>query len=445
MSITKSVARGLVALAALTAAATGTAGAALPNDQRTILSVGHTDAVNPTFEDGQLRLRVKDDTGPSVVIRDPGDVLFHAKPGSEFPIPDGLSPAWAFLGAPGRILWLLPQIQDPNLLWPGFSSELFPSGVLAGDLMTWRLLSLDGPGDLFVFDVSSFGDPENIEFDTADGLPDAFELPVHAHAHYNWAFTEPGLYKLTFQVDGHRREGGADLSSGPVQYRFYVGDLADLPAEPQTELSIGGAKAAYAVGETIALTAAQNPATAFERYEWLMRCGSLGFAQVGEGATHTLTAERGDDGCQVKVALFDDGGVPVATSAPLRLRIEDAPQQPVVPRSPNPPMQPGTPQRPIVPTRPAAPAALALASVGTHARALTLRLTLAARGSVSVRVLRRGRTLALARPRLLAGGRHVLRVHLPHRLAPGRYTIRVRATAGAKRLTRTIALRVPAA
>jgi surface-anchored protein len=425
--------RALLAFAVLAAAPT-TAAAALPNPQRTVLSVGHVDAVAPVYQDEQLRLRVKDDTGVLAAMRDPGDVLLHAKPESEIVIPGGLPPEWSFLGDPGNSVWLLPETQDPNLLWPGFSSELFPAGVLAGETMTWRLLAVDGPGSVFLYDHSSFGVPTR-RFDTADGLPDALQMGVGVHAHFSWAFTARGLYKLTFQVDG-TGVGGSARSSGPVQYRFFVGDLADLPPEPQTTLSIGGAKTSYTVGETIALTALQDPVTAFDHYRWSMKCGSLGFAEVGGGATHTTTAALADDGCQVKATLFDDGQVPIATSAPLTLRIDEAPAPP------QPPTPPGPPAPPAAPPPPATP--LTLASAGTRARRLIVTLRLAARSRVGVRVLRRGRTIALARARPLDGGSHTLRVRLPHRLAPGRYTIRVRAATGATHVTRTIVLAVPA-
>ena len=58
-------------------------------------------------------------------------------------------------------------------------------------------------------------------------------MPAGTHVHANWAFSRPGLYRLRFDLSGRPAAGGGPVASGPVEYWFYVGDLAQLPPYPQ--------------------------------------------------------------------------------------------------------------------------------------------------------------------------------------------------------------------
>lgn len=58
--------------------------------------------------------------------------------------------------------------------------------------------ALDGPGHLAVYLTHALGEPE-VYINSADGLTaaDVAVLPPDAHTHVNWAFTRPGVYRLT--------------------------------------------------------------------------------------------------------------------------------------------------------------------------------------------------------------------------------------------------------
>ncbi|MEU8664062.1 choice-of-anchor M domain-containing protein, partial [Actinoplanes philippinensis] len=99
--------------------------------EQVTLSKGHTDAVDVHYDNGALTLKVKDDTVSPAVVRDPADVTFQVLPAAETVVPD--LPAFAFLGAPGDTIWMLPQVQDAGLLWPGWNTTTLGSGVFAGD------------------------------------------------------------------------------------------------------------------------------------------------------------------------------------------------------------------------------------------------------------------------------------------------------------------------
>ncbi|MDA0185374.1 choice-of-anchor M domain-containing protein [Solirubrobacter phytolaccae] len=196
---------------------------------RTILSQGHADVLEVALEGGALKVAVKDDSGDTPVLRRPQDVLLHAKPQAEFVLTEELPPEFGFLGKAGDVVYLLPEVQDPALLWPGWDTAGVPTGVVAGDELSWRLTAVDGPGVLQLFGSDLFGLPR-VLFNSADGLPDTTAMPVSTHVHANWASSRPGLYKLRFELSG-----GATITSGPLDYWFYVGDLADLPAYPSEE------------------------------------------------------------------------------------------------------------------------------------------------------------------------------------------------------------------
>jgi surface-anchored protein len=189
-----------------------------------VLDSGHVDAVAPTLAGGQLTMKVKDGTAPGApVFRDPGEVLFRVKPEARMTVQPGLPPGYAFLGAPGSTIWLLPQVQsdNPAVVWAGWSSESISAGQFAGDQVHWRLVGVDGPGPVQVYETDAFGSPR-VLFNSADGLPDTELKPTGTHSHFNWIFHAAGLHRLRFEVSGTPAGAGAPITTGPVEYRFEV-------------------------------------------------------------------------------------------------------------------------------------------------------------------------------------------------------------------------------
>ncbi|MDO8201575.1 choice-of-anchor M domain-containing protein, partial [Conexibacter sp. CPCC 205762] len=196
--------------AALRAAAAGVAAAlAGPGSAAAapvVLQDGHVDW-GARLVDGALRVQVKDGTAGSgaVVWRDPADVVFHVRPAARTSVPAGA--AFAFLGTPGAPLWLLPQVQRPGVLWPGWNTEEIAGGQVAGPL-TWTLDAVDGPGRFALFSSGTFGGATTL-FDSGDGLPDTTTVPAGTHAHGNWAFGAEGRYLLTLTTRAALAPSGA--------------------------------------------------------------------------------------------------------------------------------------------------------------------------------------------------------------------------------------------
>ncbi|XKK42265.1 choice-of-anchor M domain-containing protein [Nocardiopsis sp. ARC36] len=193
-----------------------------------MLSEGHVD-LRPVIEGGlEIYAGYDDPVAGEKVYHDADEVVLHAKPESQGSVPE--SDAFAFLGDPGADLWMLPQVQQADLLWPGWSTEDIRADRLdPARGVDWTLTGYDGPGTFSLFQNGAFGTPQ-VVFHTGDGVPDTLAaIPAGTHAHGNWAFTAEGHYwlDLTFtaaMADGRELEGETTLIVA-------VGDVdpADVP------------------------------------------------------------------------------------------------------------------------------------------------------------------------------------------------------------------------
>nr|WP_202886588.1 choice-of-anchor M domain-containing protein [Kribbella sandramycini] len=184
----------------------------------TTISSGHVDAIDVDWTGSALTLDLRDGTVTPAVDRAPADVVLNAVSASKTTVPSGS--AYSFLGAPGDPVWILPQTQATGIVWPGFSTEGVPSGVLSGNTVAVKLVSVSGPDDVAVYTTSSLGTP-TIWFDSGNGLPDTRSLPINTHAHANWAFGAAGTYTAVFEVTA-TTTGGTAITTGQKTYTFTV-------------------------------------------------------------------------------------------------------------------------------------------------------------------------------------------------------------------------------
>lgn len=183
-----------------------------------VIQVGHVDAVDVEFEDGAFALSIHDESVEPGVERDPNHVVLVAKAAAKTTVPD--DPAFSFLGAPGANVWILPETQDPNLLWPGLSTEELVPGVFVGDEVKIRFRQVIGPDGLSLFISDPAGAPI-IFVDSEDGLPDVVTIPVGGHVHENWAFEKAGVYLIKYDVQG-TLVGGGTVTSQSVWLKYVV-------------------------------------------------------------------------------------------------------------------------------------------------------------------------------------------------------------------------------
>jgi anchored repeat ABC transporter substrate-binding protein len=94
---------------------------------------------------------------------------------------------------------------------------------------------VEGPGQLVVYLTEALGQP-SVYFNSADGLDEAKDttsLPPAAHTHLNWAFTQPGTYRLTLKA-AMANDSGQSVPLGENTFTFAVGVDPHTVARPGT-------------------------------------------------------------------------------------------------------------------------------------------------------------------------------------------------------------------
>jgi surface-anchored protein len=190
---------------------------ALTVNAQTYLWYGHAD-VGVNYENGSWDLHVHHhDLGEF----EPGDVILGVDiTAASNTVPAGTQ--WSFLGSPGSPVWILPQTFNPNLLFLGLGAEELADGIFTNDQVVLTLKAVDGPGHFALYETGMFGNP-TVFMNSRDGIDsgDAIILNAGAHRHANWAFSEPGLYRVDVEASG-TLVGGVFTSSGDVTYLFEV-------------------------------------------------------------------------------------------------------------------------------------------------------------------------------------------------------------------------------
>jgi surface-anchored protein len=179
--------------------------------------------------------------------------LLRVNSGAMQPRPGGS--AFDFLGVPaGQPVWILPQSQDPNLLYLGVSgyrgaspssgTNGFGRYTLTdprigspsnGPWVQLSLVAVRGPGQFSVFQ-NGFSGPI-VWMASSDGIDASDELFIvdGGHIHYNWAFTQPGRYEVDFTASAFLADGSGNattLTTSPVT--TYVFDVVAPVPEPSS-------------------------------------------------------------------------------------------------------------------------------------------------------------------------------------------------------------------
>lgn len=141
------------------------------------------------------------------------------------------NPDFSFLGQPGATVWVLPQDPTAGPAAPGFEFEIH-NDIFTDDTITIQLVDVHGPGEFALYVVDSFGDPI-VYMNTRDGISDEdrYQGLAETHVHLAWAFSEPGIYKVSFNASGTLIDGGTLIESGATTFTFQVGEALDYLRE----------------------------------------------------------------------------------------------------------------------------------------------------------------------------------------------------------------------
>lgn len=225
-----------------------TVGAASEAGRSIVLTKGHIDLFEVTYAGGGLQLGVKDDTGlyaSGAQYRSPADVSLWVDTALSGVDTGGLPAAYSFLREAADTVYLLPLGQDPELPWPGWSTERL-AGTLPTDVHLTAAadavqlsVAVTGPGEVFTWMTSAFGGVTNRYIDTVDEAADVIPIARNAHVHTAWAFTAPGDYYLTLTPVATTTTGDRLTGPGAV-YHVHVGPIADAAPRAGTPPTLSG-------------------------------------------------------------------------------------------------------------------------------------------------------------------------------------------------------------
>ncbi|HEX7658115.1 MAG TPA: anchored repeat ABC transporter, substrate-binding protein [Pseudonocardiaceae bacterium] len=134
---------------------------------------------------------------------------------------------------------LIPLVENVHLdtVWLGLRAR--GSGARYGANRASDVLleatHVTGPGSVYAYLTGTFGDTE-VYFDSSDGMTgypgDTAVLPADAHTHLSWAFTAPGVYRLTLKAQLRVNDAAPPVDLGEATYTFAVGVNPDEAAVP---------------------------------------------------------------------------------------------------------------------------------------------------------------------------------------------------------------------
>ncbi|MBL9138824.1 MAG: choice-of-anchor M domain-containing protein [Verrucomicrobiales bacterium] len=186
-------------------------------EERVSLTTGHVDLrIDYDAARSNLLEIVVSDDDQGVELPAASAILVVAESG-RIELPGDLPP----LGNSGDSLWVIPQSQDPGIVFLGLSAEQNPGGIFSGAI-DLRLIDVRGPGNFFFWqsDLGSL----NFFFDSSNGFgtDDSFPQLVGGHSHGNWGFTTNGIYFITLQAFGQRIGESTNIFSPPTVFEFHV-------------------------------------------------------------------------------------------------------------------------------------------------------------------------------------------------------------------------------
>lgn len=164
--------------------------------ERAVMETGHAD-IGPKVVNGEWKILARDDSGATPVWRPVENVAFKVSDVALLDAPtDG---DYTEFGAKsGDKWWVIPQTQNPDVVWLGWNTQDPAASSLMNRGATMSLQSdvhpAGGQSWVFVQD-GTFGKPRVLFDGNKTGAQDTW-LDVNTHVHANWVFTAAGVYLM---------------------------------------------------------------------------------------------------------------------------------------------------------------------------------------------------------------------------------------------------------
>ena len=135
----------------------------------------------------------------------------------------------------GEYVWALPQVQEDNKLWLGFTTQTLPRKTVSA--VKFRLKSANIPegGAVYAYENDSHGKVIPVLGSPNTDFPHKFYRDDNTHLHVNWVFTKPGKYVLCIEVTVKTKDGkilkdsqgytfNVDMQGGATGAYFHIED-----------------------------------------------------------------------------------------------------------------------------------------------------------------------------------------------------------------------------
>ncbi|QCB27368.1 choice-of-anchor M domain-containing protein [Corynebacterium endometrii] len=193
-----------------------------------VLDRGHID-IKATLDGDRFLTSVKDETGihdSANVDRALSDVLIAVRDNALNERTAAMSdPELDFLGPVGERFYLLPQVQNRDIIWPGYNTQGLDYSKFKDEQVNLNLKPVSVPDGATwgMFLDKGLGEYQQLLNSVADDHTVETSFPAHAHA--NWAFSTPGTYTFEVTYSATTTEGET-VTSEPENLTFAVGNLA---------------------------------------------------------------------------------------------------------------------------------------------------------------------------------------------------------------------------
>lgn len=129
----------------------------------------------------------------------------------------------------GEYVWALPQVQEDNKLWLGFTTQTLPRKTVSA--VKFRLKSANIPegGAVYAYENDSHGKVIPVLGSPNTDFPHKFYRDDNTHLHVNWVFTKPGKYVLCIEVTVKTKDGKILKDSQGYTFNVDMQDGASVP------------------------------------------------------------------------------------------------------------------------------------------------------------------------------------------------------------------------